>query len=166
MKKIIIILGVVVVVGMLVYSFIKYDRENEYVDSLENISYDVPREFEKSEYGEYYHYYGDDISCDFEVRDFYVYSYGDGKEYLENNVSVHLSDKVSFVEEVDVNGDMWYYFSKKNRGDVSYYYAIVKDNKGYYMEYSIRDYLNGDYSENNNFCMASYGEIISSVKLK
>ena len=167
MKKIIIILGIVVVVGMLVYSFVKYDRENEYVDFLENISYDVPKEFEKSKYGEYYHYYGNNVSCNFEVDDFSTYSYSNGKEYLEDNVSVHLNDEVSDVKEVDLNGDLWYSFNRKSGGNISYYYAIVKNDKGYYIEYEMRDYYHGDYSNGeNNFCKASYDKIISSVKLK
>ncbi len=160
-------MGVVVVGGMLVYSFIKYESENEYIDYLENISYDVPGEFEKSEYGEYYHYYGNNVSCNFEVNDFSIYSYSNGKEYLEDSVSVHLNDEVSDIKEVDLNGDLWYSFSKKNDSGISYYYAIVKGDKGYYLEYEIRDSYHGDYSDNeNNFCKASYGEVISSVKLK
>lgn len=166
MKKVIIILGIIVVVGMLVYSFVKYERENAYVDPLVGITYVVPSEFEKSKYGEYYHYYGDDVSCSFDVSAFSTYSYESGKDYLENHVSVYLSDEVSFIEEVDLGGDVWYYFSRKNRGYVYYYYAIVKDDKGYYLEYEINDYLD-DYNDNeNNFCKASYGEVISSIKLK
>ena len=167
-KKILIGIGVVVVV-IIVVSFVRYYEDNFYYEEeyLQNISYDVPREFEKSEYGEYYHYYGDDVSCHFEVMDFSTYSSKSGKEYLENYVSVHLSDEVSDVKEVDLNGDMWYYFSSKNRGNISYYYAIVKEDKGYYLEYTIRDDKNGDYGNGeNNFCKVSYGEIISSVTLK
>ena len=167
-KKILIGIGIVVVV-IIVVSFVRYYEDNSYYgeEYLKNISYGVPREFEKSKYGEYYHYYGDDVSCNFVVRDFSTYSSKSGKEYLENYVSVHLSDEVSDVKEVDLNGDMWYYFSSKNRGNISYYYAIVKEDKGYYLEYTIRDDKNGDYSNGeNNFCKASYGEIISSVKLK
>ena len=34
-------------------------------------------------------------------------------------------------------------------------------------EYEIKDYYHGDYSNgDNNFCKASYGDLISSVKLK
>ena len=152
---------------MLVYSFVKYEKENVYVDSLENISYDVPGEFEKSKYGEYYHYYGNKVSCDFKVDDFSTYSYSNGKEYLEDNVSVHLNDEISDVKEVDLNGDLWYSFNRKSRGNISYYYAIVKEDKGYFIEYEIRDYYHGDYSNGeNNFCKISFDKIISSVKLK
>ena len=150
-KKILIGIGVVVVV-ILVVSFVRYYEDNSYYEEeyLKNISYD-----------------GDDVSCHFEVMDFSTYSSKSGKEYLENYVSVHLSDEVSDVKEVDLNGDMWYYFNSKNRGNISYYYAIVKEDKGYYLEYTIRDDKNGDYGNGeNNFCKASYGEIISSVKLK
>ena len=168
MKKIIIIgiviFGVVVIIGG-VGHYITERNENN--DRLEGISYNVPKEFERSDYGEYYHYYGGDVSCDFEIDDFSTYSYESGKEYLENYVIIHLSDEVSEIKEVDLNGDLWYSFSKKNDSGISYYYAIVKDDKGYYLEYAIRDYYHGDYSGNeNNFCKASYGEVISSVKLK
>ena len=162
-----ILIGVVIVVLLLIIFYVRY-YEDSYDDDgefLKNISYDVPREFEKSKYGEYYHYYGDNVSCNFEIDDFSVYSYKSGKEYLENNVSVYLSDEVSDVKEVDVNGDMWYSFSKKNNSGISYYYATVKDDNGYYFEYEIRDYYHGDYGS-NNFCDASYGEVVSSVKLK
>ena len=71
------------------------------------------------------------------------------------------------VKEVDLNGDMWYSFSRKNSNGISYYYAIVKKDKGYFLEYEISDYYHGDYSNGeNNFCKASYDEIISSVRLK
>ena len=165
-KKILIGVGLVVVI-ILVVSFVRYYEDSSYYEEeyLKNISYNVPEKFERSKYGEYYHYYGDGISCDFEVREISVYSYKSGKEYLENNVSVYLSDEVSDVKEVDLNGDMWYSFSKKNSDGVSYYYATVRDDKGYYLEYEIRNYHHGDYS-GNNFCNASYGEVISSVKLK
>ena len=167
-KKILIGIGVIVVV-ILVVSFVRYYEDSSLYenDYLKGISYDVPREFEKSKYGEYYHYYGDNVSCNFEIDDFSTYSYKNGKDYLENNVSVHLSDEVSDVKEVDLNGDMWYSFSRKNSNGISYYYAIVKGDKGYFLEYEISDYYHGDYSNGeNNFCKASYGEIISSVRLK
>ena len=160
----IVIFGVVVIIGGVGHYITELNERNE---RLEGISYHVPLEFEKSEYGEYYHYYGDDVSCHFEVMDFSTYSFKSGKEYLENYVTIHLSDEVSDVKEVDLNGNVWYYFSSKNRGNISYYYAIVKEDKGYYLEYTIRDDKNGDYSNGeNNFCKASYGEVISSVKLK
>lgn len=167
MKRIIII-GIVVfgivIIGCVGHYITEINERNEMV---EGISYNVPLEFERSKYGDYYHFYEDDVSCDFDVSDFSTYSYKSGKEYLENYVTIHLSDEVSEIKEVDLNGDLWYSFSKKNDSGISYYYAIVKDDKGYYLEYAIRDYYHGDYSGNeNNFCKASYGEVISSVKLK
>ena len=168
-KKILIGIGIVIVFVLLGVSFVRYYEDSSLYenDYLKGISYDVPREFEKSKYGEYYHYYGDNVSCNFEIDDFSTYSYKNGKEYLENNVSVHLSDEVSDVKEVDLNGDMWYSFSGKNSNGISYYYAVVKEDKGYFLEYEISDYYHGDYSNGeNNFCKASYGEIISSVRLK
>ena len=166
-KKILIGIGVVVVV-ILVVSFVRYyeDSYNNEDEYLKNISYSVPLEFEKSKYGEYYHYYGDDVSCDFEVREVSAYSYESGKEYLENNVSVYLSDEVREVKEVDVNGVLWYSFSRKNSDGISYYYATVRDDKGYYFEYEIRDYYHGENGSSNNYCEASYGEIVSSIYLK
>ena len=167
-KRFFVAIGLIVVVIGLWGYFKFYDRDryddNDYV---ENISYDVPSKFEKSNYGEYYHYYGDGVSCDFSVEDFSTYSYSDGKKYLERGVSIYLSDEVSEVREVDINGDLWYSFGRKNGGDVSYYYAIVKDGKGYFLEYSIRDHMNGYYDgDKDSFCKDSYDRIIKSVKLK
>lgn len=168
-KKVLII-GVCFFVIIVLVGFFRYyisEKNSSDKDYLKNISYDVPKEFEKSKYGEYYHYYGNNVSCNFEVDDFSTYSYSNGKEYLEDSVSVHLNDEVSDVKEVDLNGDLWYSFNRKSGGNSSYYYAIVKDDKGYYIEYEMRDYYHGDYSNGeNNFCKASYDKIISSVKLK
>lgn len=164
MRKVFIGIGIIAIVVIFIFYVMSNDSD---VDSIEGISYRVPSEFEKSKYGEYYHYYGDKVSCDFDVRDFSLYSYKSGKEYLENNVIFHLSDDIGKISEIELNGDMWYFLGKKNSNSVSYYYATVKDNIGYYMEYVIRDYYHGDYSnDENNYCMVSYDKVISSVKLK
>ena len=171
MKKSFLIVGgiliFIVILGCGLYNVYKvnYDDDNR---DLDLITYDIPSEFEKSEYGVYYHYYGEDnISCSFHMDSFYVNRYLSGKSYLENNVFVYLSDEVSEIKEVNLNGDIWYSFYKKNGGKMIYYYATVKDNLGYYFEYGIDDYENGDYEgEVSDFCYSSLDKIISSIRIK
>ena len=37
---------------------------------------------------------------------------------------------------------------------------------GYYLEYELSDYMNGDYGDEGDFCKSSYDKIISSVRIK
>lgn len=170
MKKVILIIVGVVIVLFVLY-FIgnhKYEYHLDY-GYLDNISYNISDEFEGSDSSRgYYHYYGDNSSCSFSVDNFYVNSnYKDAKDYLRNNLYFTLNDKVSEIEEVSLNGYQWYYLKKEDDGGVTYYYATIKGDTGYVLEYDINDYNNGDYNKDDyNLCYMEYDRIISSVRFK
>ena len=58
-------------------------------------------------------------------------------------------------------------FSLEAFDNKEYYYATIKDDEGYLLEYEIMDYNRGDSMEGaKSFCYAEYDKIISSVKFK
>ena len=169
MKKVIVIAIVVIALGMGVY-FVFGRRYNYYDDSgmLDDVSYNIPNGFEVRDYGDsrYYNYYGEYVSCRFEIVGFDTYLYKDGKRYLEEYVNVRLKDEVGDIEKVSLQEVEWYFLKVNKDNGVYYYYATVRDDKGYYFEYNISDYLNGDYEKGNNrFCEVAYEKIISSIKI-
>ena len=171
-KRVFIIVGIVILFICIFIFF--YYRDNNYnyrwddKGYLDDISYDVPGNFKSDRYtySDNYHYYNNSISCSFNVKYFSVYDISNGEEYLKDNIRFTLNDEVSDISLVDLNGDKWYYMTVNRRSDTSYYYAIIKNDKGYVLEYEINDYLRGDTDKKDNFCYVSYDKIISSVKLK
>lgn len=169
MKKIYIIIFAVIV--LVVISIFYFTKDNDYVvDShLSDISFDIDDRFEANIYDSsgYYHYYSDDISCNFDVSYYDNYKYNSGNDYLRDMVMFSLNDEVSEIKEIELNGYKWYYMSVDSDGKKSYYYATIKSDKVYELEYDISDYKRGDRTEDeSNFCYSEYDKIISSVKLK
>lgn len=169
-KKIVIVLVLIFIVLLFVLGVYIFNRTNysKKRNGLNNLSYKVPREFEANIYDSYrsYHYSGDNQSCSFSVDTFSTYSNKSGEDYLRSHVYFTLNDDIGEVEEVSINDKIWYKLEKFSNNHKSYYYAIVVQDVGYEVEYTIYDYLNGDYVGNNNFCGESYEKIISSMKIK
>ena len=88
------------------------------------------------------------------------------EEYLKDNIRFTLNDDVEKIKEVDINNYKWYLMVKNSKSYKNYYYATIYNGVGYYMEYEIYDYNNGDHEGNDNFCEVSYDTIISSVRFK
>lgn len=164
-----IVIGIIILVSGIIYYFVRDDYHYyDDKDYLSNISYDISSEFDSSIYdsSRYYHYYGDYISCNFSVNYFNTYNISNGEEYLKNRINITLSDKVSDIEEVDINNYKWYYMKVDSGDTIKYYYATIEKDIGYELEYNIHDYLRGDSNSNDRFCFDEYDKIISSVKLK
>ena len=170
MKRNVLIIGAIifVIVIFVIYKVNDNIYDDDYYKYLDNIDYKVSSEFEESKYSKgYYRYYNDDISCNFSIDSFSTYSYKDGSEYLKDDIRFTLNDKVSDINEVDLNGYKWYSLTVEHNNEISYYYATVKDDNGYLLEYKIRDYNNGDYGNSKeNFCYVEYDRIISSISFK
>ena len=167
-KKVLLVIGViiVIVVSYIIYKINDNYNYGYYYEFLNNISYDISSKFEEGKYSKgYYHYYGDDVSCSFNIDSFSTYNYSNGSDYIKDRINFTLNDKVSEIEEVDLNGYKWFYFSVDGGDNKEYYYATIKDDKGYLLEYEIRDYNRGDSMEGTkSFCYAEYDNSISSVR--
>ena len=169
-KKIIVILSVIFIILLIAFGVYLSSRHNysKKRNGLNNLSYKVPREFEANIYDSYrsYHYSENNQSCSFSVDTFSTYSNKSGDDYLKSHVYFTLNDDIGKVEEVSINDRGWYKLEKYSSNHKSYYYATVVGDVGYDVEYTIYDYLNGDYVGNNDFCGESYEKIISSMKIK
>ena len=169
MKKVYIIIFVVIIlVVIFIFCFIK-DNVIESGNNLSDISFDIDNRFEANIYDSsgYYHYYSDDISCSFDVSYYGNYKYNSGNDYLRDMVMFSLNDEVSEIKEIELNGYKWYYMSVDSGDKKTYYYATIKNDKVYELEYDISDYKRGDRTEDeSNFCYSEYDKVISSVKLK
>ena len=143
-----------------------HEKPNKY---LSNITYIIPESFEKDTYtySINYHYHENYTSCNFEIKYFDNYNnYQNGGDYLKDNIRFTLNANISDIKEININNNKWYLIEKFNNSYKNYYYATIYKGIGYYMEYEIYDYNNGDHEGNNNFCNISYNKIISSVKFK
>ena len=162
----VLLIGVAIIYG---YYKNRYSYVGKVNKNLDNLIYTVPDSFEKDNYtySVDYSYHENYTSCDFEVKYFDNYNnYKNGEEYLRDNIRFTLNDKIGDVKEVNINNYKWYLLEKENSSYKNYYYATIYDGKGYYMEYQIYDYNNGDHEENSNICNISYDKIISSVRFK
>lgn len=172
--KVFLIIFAVIIVGLIVFSYCedykyRYEDEKERDKYLSNIIYEVSDSFKRDEYtySVNYSYYQSYNHCSFEIKYFDNYNkYVSGDEYLRDNIRFTLNDDVENVKEVDINNNKWYLIIKNSKSYKNYYYATIYNGVGYYMEYEIYDYNNGDYEGNNNFCEVSYNKIISSVRFK
>ncbi|MBQ6494505.1 MAG: hypothetical protein IJI49_00725 [Bacilli bacterium] len=166
-KKVLIVIGIIILIIMLLYYYVK-DNYRYYGDKdyLIDISYDISDRFDASIYdsSRYYHYYEDDISCNFDISYFSTFDINNGEEYLRKRIMFTLNDEVSDIEEVDINNYKWYYMKVDSGDKISYYYATVKDDVGYELEYSISDYMRGDSNSSNKVCYSEYDRVISSIK--
>ena len=169
-KKVLLFIGIIIVIIAIYIIYKVNDNYNygDYYDYLDNISYDISNKFKESEYsGGYYHYYGNNVSCTFDVDSFSTYNYFNGSDYIKDRITFTLNDKVSDIKEVDLNGYKWFYFGVDGGNNKEYYYATIKDDKGYLLKYEISDYLRGDSNKDrDSFCYTEYDKIISSVRFK
>ena len=172
-KKIIIIPVVIILVLILGVIGLNYYFDNVYYKDnskvLESISYEVPKEFEKiSDYGNsrLYYYYKDSVGCSFSIfgDDDTIEEYKDGKEYLESSVYTNQKDKVSEIEEKNINDYKWHYMSVEKDSGISHYYATVREGVIYYLKYDTEDYLNGDGT--SDYCLKQHDVILNTVKFK
>ena len=174
--KIIIIVGIVVIYLFSVLLYQRTTNKPVFLDrndrKMTEVDYTNPEKFENSRNeSDYvsYNYYGKNISCYYTINIDDYYDYQEGREYLENNVSVLLSDKVSEIKEDNINGSIWYSMNVESKGKyTTYYYVTCRGEKTYELEYRIYDYERGDYEEgdDDNYCKTSLDELVASLKIK
>ena len=163
-----VIVIVLIIVGALIQLHIenkKFEKEEE--EALSKISFKMPKKFKKESYSYLKEYTYDDknASCSFKVNTYDNYEdYNDGKDYLEDRIYITLKDKISEIQEIKLNNYKWYFFSIEKNNNISYYYATIKDDRAYELEYEIYDYSKGEVE--SNYCTQQKDEIIASVKLK
>ena len=165
----IVVIILVIILSAVINEKIEYQKyEKKDIEALKNISVKVPKKFEKHTYSSSIDYslYEDDTSCSLsiDVNTNSYKHYEDGKDYLEDNTYITLKDKVTEIQEIELNNYKWHYLSVEKNGNLSYYYATIKENTIYELEYRINDYTNGE--EKNNYCDSIKDEIISTVKIK
>jgi len=142
--------------------------EKEKAKTFEEISYTIPKEFERDEeyYGKYYNYVGDSIYCGVFIYSYEKY-YDDFLEWFKNQIHINLNDSVSEIEEIELNNKKVYSVEIKNENEIEYHYGIESSNYYYSIEYYISDRLKGDRVDmDTNPCYVSKDKIISSIKIK
>ena len=174
MKRVImIIIGFVTVIlliilgGLIQIHIDNKEFEKEEEEALSKISYKIPKKFKEESYSylKNYTYYDKNASCTFKVNSYENYNeYVDGKDYLEDRIFITLKDKISEIKEIKLNNYKWYSFSVENNNRITNYYATIKEDRAYEIEYEIYDYSKGEVE--NNYCTQQKDEIIATVKLK
>ena len=171
-KKIVLIISIILVSIILTITSItlKYKSEKNNINKNELI-YNNPNKFEKSmdevDYKSYY-YYSDNINCSYVITMYENYKkYKDGNNYLEDNITFTLNDKVGEVEEKSIGNYKWYLLKIDKGSETEYNYATIYNNNTYELTYKIHDYMKGDYSsEADNYCYNALDELLSSLSFK
>lgn len=148
----------------------EYNTSNEETTYKEKIVYEVPKKFEKID-NDYYNYDNNDVYCSINIieteKSLYYQSYTSLDDYLKNNITIHLSDEVSNIEELNINNNKLLYLSVKTKNEIVYYYGIEGTEKYYMLEYKINDDKNGDRNDiNDNLCYTAKDKILNSIKIK
>lgn len=148
----------------------EYDTNEEKQIYKEKIVYKIPKKFEKI-YDDYYNYDTDDVYCSINIteteKSLYYNSYTSLDEYLKNNITIHLSDQVSDMEELKINNNKVLYLSVKTKNEIVYYYGVEGTEKYYMLEYKIHDYKKGDRKDiDTNICYTAKDKILNSIEIK
>ena len=171
-KMVLIIIPIILVLMIVAISSItlRYKIEEKNINKNELI-YNNPSKFEKSmdevDYISYY-YNSDNISCSYVITMYENYmEYKDGKDYLEDNITFTLNDKVEKIEEKSIENYKWYSLKIDKGSETEYNYATIYNNNTYELTYRIHDYMKGDYSnEDDNYCYNALDELLSSLSFK
>ncbi len=174
------ILGVVILILSVIVAINKYKdnvwsekyREETNVE-LSEISYEIPKEFEESDYiySKNYSFYNGNYSCTVKIsgerKENIIHRSDDLLNWLKKEIFIYLSDDVSETKELDINNTKSYNIDVKRDFSTESYYAFESSNYYYLLEYRLVDYLQGDRDNNEiNICYSSKDKIISSIVLK
>ena len=162
---IILAIVIVTIVSIISVSVINGIREEEqYNARYDEISYDVPSDFEGDDH--YYSYYDDFIACNFDVNGYEKEIYESTKDLLTEQVYLRLDDEISDIKEEVINDIPMSYVKLENGSFVKYYYAFESSNYIYLFNYDINDDLHGDRSDaKENICYTAKDEILSTIKV-
>ena len=131
----------------------------------EKLEYKIPKQFKKSEYGDYYKYDTNDINCSFEIENRNkLFSYKTLEEYLKDNIMVYLSNEVSDIKEIEINNIKLLYIVVKTKYSEEHYYGLEGTENYYMLKYTITDSKKGDRNDiNTNLCYISKDKILNSI---
>lgn len=128
-----------------------------------NLSLTLPTNFKEGDYNsDYYESYSilsDTDYCRLSLIKSYSSAYDTPKEYLEKNVYSSASDKVSNIEEEQINGNTWNTLSVEKTSNTIYNYATTNNDEIYIVEFVI-------YDDETNICSTAHSEIINSLNFK
>lgn len=163
-----------IVVAALVGEKYEYDNYNkEYSKMYEEISYTVPKELKDSEYSNIkdhrYSYFEDDCYVSFNVEADDKEYYDNTEEYLKKSIYTSIDNKVSEVEEIEMNGEKFYSVNikEKKSGTIEYYYALESTNYYYLLRYRLVDDSNGDVAGiEDSICYTAKDQILKTIHTK
>lgn len=168
---IIIIFIVAIIIFCIVASNIHYNENNniEKQDDFENLSYEIPEYFKisySSNNYKTYRYEENSVYCNISIttRDYY----DDALEAIKAT-NVKISDNVSEIKEIDLNGNSAYALEVESTDNLekTYYYMLKIKNHIYSIEYEIRDYEKGDRTDGDtNKCFSAREEFVNSIMIK
>ncbi len=170
-SSILIIIFIIMIFVMIAYISIRGSHVNiDYGNAYDEISYDVPKEFERDEDSYYirdYTYNGDKIYCNINITGSEKGYYDNFNKWFKGNIFLNLNDEVGEVKEVDLNNTKAYYVEVKSNGTINYYYGVESSNHYYLIKFYKYDYLNGDRTDTNeNPCNTALDYVIPSIKIK
>ena len=146
----------------------KFEIQRDEYLKINEITYDVPIEFEANyfENNAYFYYKEDDnLSCSLFVSrnkpEYHIY------EWFKRQIR-YYNAYVDYDSKFVQNGiTIYQYEYNGNPNQTEYYYALASDNYYYLFKYTIFDKLNGDRENlDSSVCYSSREKIISSIKLK
>ena len=137
--------------------------------SVENLSYEIPEYFKisySSNNYKTYRYEENSVYCNISIttRDYY----DDALEAIKAT-NVKISDNVSEIKEIDLNGNSAYALEVESTDNLekTYYYMLKIKNHIYSIEYEIRDYEKGDRTDGDtNKCFSAREEFVNSIMIK
>ena len=166
----------VILIGYFAYTAVQdvieqeqeYEKEEkvekqEHKENMNTLTYELSKRFKesKSTYSTYYDYYEDGNNCEIQIRvDFNTNKYKDGKNFLLENVYLHLNEETSELEEKSINNNTWYTVSASDDYQTKYYYTYVNEKRTYYIEYRI------DIDNEDSFCSEEKDRFIESLIVK
>ena len=144
----------------------KYKNEEDFKE----IEYNIPESFTNDNdntFGRYYNCDDNDVYSYVAIHSYEKSLYDSKEKWFKNNFTFTLNDKVSDLEELDINGNKVLFLKIESEHNVNYCYGFESSNNYYSLSYSIYDYKSGDRADmDTNKCYISHEDIINSVKLK
>jgi hypothetical protein len=169
---ILVIVAIIIVVMFLIIKSVSFKEDAKDTLVFSEISYEVPKEFELDNsitHNRLYSYSEDSLYCYLTISSYEKEYYDDFEEWFKERIVFNLNDKVSDLEQLNVNGNNILHINRVRNKENSKnsYYGLSSKNYYYFINYDITDYLNGDRENmDDNLCYNAIDEIISSIKLK
>lgn len=133
-------------------------------NNISELTYNMPKGFKFSEYSDddlkMYDYYDNANSCAITIKtNSYTNLYKTIEEYINSSVYIKPTDKISNIENVNINNTTWGAVAIGRETYNQYIYATIVNNKIYNIEYTI-------YQDNSKECSKKLQELINSLKFE